>query len=199
MMQLFERDFDDLSPGQAFSTRGRTVTEADVVAFGTLTGDLHPQHVDAVWAAESPFGERIAHGMLVLSYAVGLVPLDPERVVALRRVRDVVFKRPVAIGDTIHVEGQVESLTPLDAATERAAGQLEVPADVLELDANSEDDVAQVAAELDSRWGGVDGVLHAIAFAPPDALGGGFLDTPAESAMTAFRTSAFSLKALGAG
>lgn len=112
-MELFQRDFDDLKPGDAFSTRGRTITEADVVAFGTLTGDLHPQHTDAVWAAESPFGRRIAHGMLVLSYAVGLVPLDPERVVALRRVRDVVFKRPVAIGDTIHVEGKVEELTPL--------------------------------------------------------------------------------------
>ncbi len=57
----------------------------------------------------------------------------------------------------------------------------------------------RVAAELRSRWGGeLDGVLHAIAFAPPDALGGGFLDTPASSAITAFETSAFSLKALAA-
>ena len=55
-----------------------------------------------------------------------------------------------------------------------------------------------VAAELRSRWGGLDGVLHAIAFAPADALGGGFLDTPASSAITAFQTSAFSLKALAA-
>ena len=116
-MELFERDFDDLHPGLSFATRGRTITEADVVAFATLTGDLHPQHVDAAWAAESPFGRRIAHGMLVLSYALGLVPLDPERVVALRRVRDVVFKRPVALGDTIHVEGEVERLTELDEST----------------------------------------------------------------------------------
>ena len=56
----------------------------------------------------------------------------------------------------------------------------------------------RVAAELRTRWGGLDGVLHAIAFAPADALGGGFLDTPAESAITAFQTSAFSLKALAA-
>jgi 3-hydroxybutyryl-CoA dehydratase len=116
-MHLLEQDFDQLAPGQAFVTHGRTITEADVVAFATLTGDLHPQHVDAVWAAESPFGRRIAHGMLVLSYALGLVPLDPERVVALRRVRDVVFKRAVALGDTIHVEGEVERLTPLDETT----------------------------------------------------------------------------------
>ena len=88
-----------------FTSRGRTVTEADVVAFSALTGDWHPQHSDAAWAAESAFGERIAHGMLIVSFAVGLVAFDPERVVALRRIRDVVFKRPVRLGDTIHVEG----------------------------------------------------------------------------------------------
>lgn len=90
-----------------FTSRARTVTEADVVAFAGLTGDFHPQHVDAEWAAESVFGERIAHGLLVLGLAAGLAPLDPERVVALRRVRDVVFKRPVRLGDTIHVEGEL--------------------------------------------------------------------------------------------
>jgi len=116
-MELFERDFDDLHPGLSFATRGRTITEADVVGFATLTGDLHPQHVDASWAARSPFGARIAHGMLVLSYAVGVVPLDPERVIALRRVRDVVFKRPVALGDTIHVEGEVDEVKPVDDRT----------------------------------------------------------------------------------
>ncbi len=83
---------------------GRTITEADVVAFANLTGDHHPQHTDARWAGQSPFGERIAHGMLVLSYAVGLVDFDPERIVALRRIEDVVFKRPVKIGDTIQVD-----------------------------------------------------------------------------------------------
>src|SRR5437763_7981166 len=113
-MDLFTQDFDDLEPGRQFVTPGRTITETDVVSFGTLSGDLHPQHVDAAWAAESGFGRRIAHGMLVMSYAVGLFPLDPDRVVALRRVRDAVFKRPVAIGDTIHVEGEVERLVPLD-------------------------------------------------------------------------------------
>jgi acyl dehydratase len=88
-----------------FTSRGRTVTEADVVAFAALTGDWHPQHADATWAADSAFGERIAHGMLIVSFAVGLVAFDPERVVALRRLRDVVFKRPVRLGDTIRVEG----------------------------------------------------------------------------------------------
>ena len=82
--------------------------------------------------------------------------------------------------------------------TERAARHLPTPPDVLELDVNEPDDLARVAAELQARWGSLDGVLHAIAFAPQDALGGGFLQTPAASAITAFETSAFSLKALAA-
>lgn len=106
--------FDALAIGQCFVTRGRTVTEADVVAFAGLTGDFHPQHSDAEWARCSDFGERIAHGLLVVSYAVGLLPLDPERVVALRRLDDVVFKRPVRLGDTIHVQGGIERLRPID-------------------------------------------------------------------------------------
>ena len=80
--------------------------------------------------------------------------------------------------------------------TERAARRLPRPADVIELDVNSPADLEAVAGELRERWGRVDGLLHAIAFAPEDALGGRFLDTPPESAVTAFTTSAFSLKAL---
>lgn len=113
MHDFFSRPLDDLAPGLRFTTRGRTVTEADVVAFASLTGDFHPQHVDAVWAGESPFGARIAHGLLVLSFAAGLVPFDPERILALRRVRDVVFKRPVRLGDTIRVEGRLAAVEPL--------------------------------------------------------------------------------------
>jgi enoyl-[acyl-carrier protein] reductase I len=83
--------------------------------------------------------------------------------------------------------------------TERAAGQLPRAADVLELDVNSGEDLERLRAELDERWGALDGLLHAVAYAPPDALGGGFLDTPLESAVVAYQTSAFSLKALAAG
>ena len=103
--------FEELEAGQTFTTRARTVTEADVVGFAALTGDWHPQHSDAEWAAASPFGERIAHGMLVLSLAAGLVPFDPARVVALRRVSDATFKRPVRLGDTLHVTGRVAELS----------------------------------------------------------------------------------------
>jgi enoyl-[acyl-carrier protein] reductase I len=80
--------------------------------------------------------------------------------------------------------------------TERAAAKLPQPADVLELDVNADADLEAVRADLERRWGAVDGVLHAIAFAPADALGGAFLDTPTASALTAFQTSAISLRAL---
>ncbi|MHB8533218.1 MAG: enoyl-ACP reductase FabI [Solirubrobacteraceae bacterium] len=83
--------------------------------------------------------------------------------------------------------------------TERSAGQLPQRAEVLELDVNSVEDLERVREELAARWGVIDGLLHAVAYAPPDALGGGFLDTPLPSAATAFQTSAFSLKALAAG
>ena len=95
-------------------SRGRTITESDVVSFAALTGDWHPQHADAEWAARGRFGERVAHGMLVLSFAVGLVDFDPERVVALRGLESATFKRPVRIGDTIRVNSRVEDVRPLD-------------------------------------------------------------------------------------
>ena len=104
--------FEALEVGQEFTTRGRTVTEADVVGFASLTGDWHPQHADAQWAAGSAFGERIAHGLLVVALAAGLVPFDPGRVVALRQVSQATFKRPVRFGDTVHVEGRIAELGP---------------------------------------------------------------------------------------
>jgi meromycolic acid enoyl-[acyl-carrier-protein] reductase len=76
--------------------------------------------------------------------------------------------------------------------TERAAARLPDPPDVLELDVNSNEDIAALASSLDR----LDGVLHAIAFAPGDALGGNFMSAPPESAELAFRTSAYSFKAL---
>jgi 3-hydroxybutyryl-CoA dehydratase len=98
---------------ESFRSPGRTITESDLVSFSALTGDWHPQHSDAHWAGSSEFSERVAHGMLVLSYSIGLAPLDPDRVVALRGLDSVTFKRPVSIGDTIRVEGEVSKTRPL--------------------------------------------------------------------------------------
>ncbi len=82
--------------------------------------------------------------------------------------------------------------------TARAAARLPEPPEVIELDVNRPEDLEALRGEVGRRWDGVDGVLHAIAFAPPDALGGDFLATPASSAELAFRTSAVSLKELAA-
>ncbi len=83
--------------------------------------------------------------------------------------------------------------------TERVARRLPTTPDVLQMDVNNPDDIAAVASDVMRRWGRLDGVVHAIAFAPGDALGGNFINTPWESAATAFQTSAYSLKALTVG
>jgi 3-hydroxybutyryl-CoA dehydratase len=109
--------FDDLEIGDSMESSGRTVTEYDVVSFAALTGDWHPQHADAAWAAESAFGRRIAHGMLVLSYALGLLPIDPRVVLALRSIDGAVLKRPVGLGDTIRVRARLADKRELGAET----------------------------------------------------------------------------------
>jgi meromycolic acid enoyl-[acyl-carrier-protein] reductase len=83
--------------------------------------------------------------------------------------------------------------------TEKTAKRLPEPPDVLELDVNEPAQIDAVRDELAGRWGSLDGFLHAIAFAPQDALGGNFLHTEWDSVATAIRTSAFSLKALAVG
>lgn len=85
------------------------------------------------------------------------------------------------------------------ALTEMSSRRLPEPVDVLEMDVTDETHIAKVADEISLRWGRLDGFLHAVAYAPADALGGRFLETPWESAAVAIRTSAFSLKSLAAG
>jgi enoyl ACP reductase len=107
-----------------------------------------------------------------------------------------------AVADRAVAEGAEVVLTGFGRGlriTERMAKRLPDEPDVVELDVNDPDHISALAASLDERWGSLDGVLHAIAFVPPDALGGNFLTAPSESAVEAFRTSAFSLKALAAG
>jgi meromycolic acid enoyl-[acyl-carrier-protein] reductase len=83
--------------------------------------------------------------------------------------------------------------------TERTAKRLDPEPPILELDVNKPEDIAAMAQDLDGRWGTLDGILHAIAFAPDDALGGNFLTAEWPSVATALQTSAYSLKALTVG
>jgi 3-hydroxybutyryl-CoA dehydratase len=112
---LFSSPFRDLEVGYEFTTPGRTICETDVVFFSQWTGDTLPVHTDRHWAeANGLYGRRVANGLLVVSYGLGLLPLDGDYVVALRRVRELTFKRPVFLGDTVHCEGRVEALRDLD-------------------------------------------------------------------------------------
>ena len=99
--------FDDFQVGDKAITRGRTITEADIVNFAGLSGDWYPLHVNVEYVKNTPFGERIAHGMLVLSVASGLMPLYDLAIVAFYGMDKVRFMAPTKIGDTIHVETEV--------------------------------------------------------------------------------------------
>jgi acyl dehydratase len=97
--------FEDIEIDKTLVTRGRTVTEADIVQFAALTGDYNPMHTNAEYMKTHPMGQRVAHGMLALSYAVGqLYQLGfMERTVLAFRGVEMKFSLPVFIGDTLHV------------------------------------------------------------------------------------------------
>jgi enoyl-[acyl-carrier protein] reductase I len=104
-----------------------------------------------------------------------------------------------AIAERAQAQGAEVLLTSFGRVkrmTERSAARLDPAPEVLELDINSDADIATLRDELKERWGTVDGAVHAIAFAPGDAIGGEFMATPRESAKIAFETSAYSYKAL---
>ncbi len=114
---MFGSDFDELAVGDVYTAPPAPIEDRDVAVFAALTGDHHPIHVDPEWAAAGPFGHPIAHGLLVLSCAVGALPLDPGRVLALRRFREATFKRPVAVGESVAVRCRIVELKPVDETT----------------------------------------------------------------------------------
>lgn len=104
-----EKYFEDIEVGSKFVTKGRTITEADIVNFAALTWDTYPLHTDVEYAKDTIFGERIAHGMLVLSYASGLGMSSGNngKVVAFYGMERLRFTGPTKIGDTIRLETEV--------------------------------------------------------------------------------------------
>lgn len=114
-------DLDDYQVGEKFITPGRSITESDITSFAGLSGDYHPLHTDITYAAQTPFGERIAHGILVLAigtalpYRLGPHYFLPRSFIAFYGMESVRFTAPVKIGDTIRFEGEVSAIEHKDA------------------------------------------------------------------------------------
>lgn len=102
--------WEDFPVGKTVKTPALTVTETHLVQFAGLTGDYYPVHTDAEWAAQSPFGQRIAHGPLTFAFAVGLMYQSQaygEAIIAWLGADNVRATGPVFIGDTVHVVAEV--------------------------------------------------------------------------------------------
>lgn len=112
---------DDYTVGEKILSPARTITEADIVNFAGFTGDWHPLHTDVVYAATTPFKERICHGMLTLNIGMAL-PFRlgsyssylPKSFIAFYGMDKVRFIAPTRIGDTIHCEVEVVEITNKD-------------------------------------------------------------------------------------
>jgi len=102
--------FEEFSVGMSIVSPGRTITESDIVAFAGLSGDFNQIHTDAEYSQTTPFGQRVAHGLLGLSIASGLAVrtgVIEGTVLAWREINEWKFIKPILIGDTIHVVMQV--------------------------------------------------------------------------------------------
>ncbi len=102
--------FEDFAVGQTITSPARTITETDVVNFAGLSGDYSAIHPDAAYAAQPPSGQRVAHGLLGLSIAVGLVVrmgFIEESSLGFREIDGWKFSTPICLGDTIHAQGSV--------------------------------------------------------------------------------------------
>lgn len=125
--------FSDFEVGQTFTSGGRTVTEADVCSFAGLSGDFNPLHTDAEFAKKTPFGQRIAHGMLAASISTGLgqtLGIFEGTTLALME-QNFQYKAPVFFGDTIRLRLTVVSVKP---SSKGGKGVVVFQSDVLKQD-----------------------------------------------------------------
>jgi len=126
--------FEEFEAGQRITSPGRTVTEADIVAFAGVSGDFNSIHTDAVYCASSMFGQRVAHGLLVMAIASGLsvrTGILEGTVLAFREITDWKFSAPVFIGDTIRTELAVKEKKPMPRL---GGGSVSLSVDVLKQD-----------------------------------------------------------------
>src|SRR4030043_2472027 len=108
--------FEEFEVGQHILTAGRTITEGDIVSFAGLSGDYNQIHTNAEFSSRTPFGKRVAHGLLVLSIASGLAMRTgvlEGTVIAFREINNWKFSLPVFIGDTIYVELNIIETKPI--------------------------------------------------------------------------------------
>jgi acyl dehydratase len=122
--------YDDLHVGLAFTSPSRTVTEADVVAFAGLTGDYSELHTSEEFASKTQFGRRVAHGMLGLAYAHGLMWARTGELrdcaIAFLGINDWRFRGPIFLGDTIHVRYDIVELRASRTNPEQAIATFDV-------------------------------------------------------------------------
>ena len=122
--------FDDLFVGMRFRSPGRTVGEADVMAFAGLTGDFSELHTSDVYAARSQFGRRVAHGMLGLSFAHGLMWARTgelrETAIAFLGISDWRFVGPIFLGDTIFVNYVIAEIRDSRSKPDQAIATFDV-------------------------------------------------------------------------
>jgi 3-hydroxybutyryl-CoA dehydratase len=108
--------FEEFEVGQQIITPGRTITENDIVSFAGLSGDYNQIHTNAEFAGKTPFGQRVAHGLLGLSIASGLAMrtgILEGTVIAFREINNWKFSTPVFIGDTIYAELNIIETKPI--------------------------------------------------------------------------------------
>jgi acyl dehydratase len=122
--------YQDLQPGMAFRSPGRTITEADIVAFAGMTGDYSELHTSEVYARASQFGRRVAHGMLGLAFAHGLMwPRTGElreTAIAFLGISDWRFVGPIFVGDTIFVDYRIAELRDSKSKPSQAIATFDV-------------------------------------------------------------------------
>jgi len=122
------RYFDEFSVGQTFTTPARTITNADIINFCGVTGDFNPVHTDDEFAKAGPFGERIAHGPMMVGMTFGLlsrINLFDGTIIALRNI-DWSFNAPIRIGDTVHVVAKVKQCKAGTTHTDRGFAEFEL-------------------------------------------------------------------------
>ena len=120
--------FEDINVGDIVESVGRTVTEADICSFAELTGDFNTLHTDAEFAKNSIAGQRLAHGLLGVSFAAGLYTRTAynmaiqSQLKAMTEIKSWKFKKPILIGDTIHVVQEI--ISKEDSRPENDAGRI---------------------------------------------------------------------------